>query len=1130
MSPMITSLAPSAAFSTDFSGSEDSSPLTPPSQIRRREPSISRSSVHADPCRIVDHDAISTTAPMAVAGSSAVSLIDVRANRVQFLRAVAVALETHASEFRQILMQFDTAHGADYELRQAIRTLRGAEEHELKYLQQTAPLKNIAVYASRNIPLYSLVLHGIMPAMVSERVWLRTPQMTSSCYFNVFETLKGYLPQYDWSPLRLLRPINYDQFRKEYVLGLAHSGKRFDRGPCEVVIFVGSPETARKIIDTNLEKVRNLADKSAPFRQIFLKFGSGLNPAVVTEFCENNLEPAVNAAVESVRMNSSQDCATPKLFLVHWRVLHGFVERLGTRLAALKFGAPGDINADYTPLTLGDQERMEKLAAFRARHEARLKNREAILDPSSMRVDPHLFVFNLPEFKEVELVDHYAPFIVVFSYCGDHELREIANDPRLRERAMYASVFGDMSVKDMWKPRKLFEDNFHSTMSTHVFDEESGNVPFGGYSANASSVTVVQKETTAAGVHSREVSRPLLFSREARRYFPAEGAVSEVAPATVLAAPASPRSRALLRDTLEKAVDPEFAKTVTLYSYGSLRQPQTEIRLHGLAALRECIGRGGLRTLDWDSRPTSVQCAPSPNLLDEHERREVEHFVGAQVVDWKALRPQELVQVPGVMLFPSFVGGDVAPMNRVRGEITPHLSYGMMTPLLSDRRREYALLNAVWPGIMPRTLSFERIAFPPDLLMKRDAVRAQMNELLEQGEFPIDIDNGQLRRHMIELVHGVMQAVQQVFPHGAYLKNYDECTTGDLQIQIKSFHYDAERMVDQFIEHFFNDPYMFGPVWRPSTGSQSGGRSVINSACEPLASDTIKALLRRHVYATATKVIHCMLTDWGRIVASQRLDIAQSDLGFNREVRVDFIDGEPVNARCRYSHEYHPDDLEEAKRVVREFFRRARRLEMMPDFEGVSTEGLQLLCGGADLARLEDGTWKMIELNAGPYSGSGTPYVFPVEANQLISNLQGRNTWLIDDLERVFSCTPEKQNEVLAKRKNVEELWNKYSLNDISAAEIAKYLRNRYLDDWRQDPTSERAQATLDALKRAFANVGTDENRDLPLLIRGAETYINGVLEKRENVARRAQGGAPRLPDPSEIDPLGLDFEDPIGR
>ncbi len=194
--------------------------------------------------------------------------------------------------------------------------------------------------------------------------------------------------------------------------------------------------------------------------------------------------------------------------------------------------------------------------------------------------------------------------------------------------------------------------------------------------------------------------------------------------------------------------------------------------------------------------------------------------------------------------------------------------------------------------------------------------------------------------------------------------------------------------------------------------------------------------------------------------------------------RVDFIDGESVFGKPRFTDEYLPDEVSEARALIDEFFRR-------------SPEPFQYLSGGADVARLEDGTWRIIEFNTGGNSGTMQPGVWPIDSNLYTSQLLGEPTPLIRDLERKFAADLETQRAHLKSMKQEKELWDKNSLADLSLAELARWYRDRYLDEWRKAPTAENARLTLQRLEQLFREQGSPGNSDLPRLLEGARNHLN---------------------------------------
>ena len=438
---------------------------------------------------------------------------------------LASTIENNAIDFKKILLGFENETGAQYEIQQVLQTLRGVRAHELNDLENSEGIQNVAVYGSTNIPLYTLILHAVIPASTGAQVWFRTPQGTRAVYVRLFELLQAKHSSFPWDKIHLLtekRDVQYDNFRKMYVLGLNLNGTRFLRNPSEVVLFTGNPKTGDEILAANKKKIKELmasgAAKDLNSKQIFLKFGSGLNPVVITASAQGDvLQQAVVGTVTAVRINSSQDCIAPKVYFVHSDAKANYFQILMEKLNSLRFGSNSDPTADYGPITF--TENFSKLNAFREKYKRFLINQNAVIDPITKQVDPHVFVIPFSEFKNMELTDHFAPFLVHVTFSNDAEFSMIATDKRVSDRAMFASVYATPSSKDLVVAKTLFEDSLHLTIiNQSVFADENGNIPFGGFSENASSVTkfLIQNlklfESTSV--------RPLLFSAEVHRSFP----------------------------------------------------------------------------------------------------------------------------------------------------------------------------------------------------------------------------------------------------------------------------------------------------------------------------------------------------------------------------------------------------------------------------------------------------------------------------------------------------------------------------------------------------------------------------------------------------------------------------------
>ncbi len=128
----------------------------------------------------------------------------------------------------------------------------------------------------------------------------------------------------------------------------------------------------------------------------------------------------------------------------------------------------------------------------------------------------------------------------------------------------------------------------------------------------------------------------------------------------------------------------------------------------------------------------------------------------------------------------------------------------------------------------------------------------------------------------------------------------------------------------------------------------------------------------------------------------------------------------------------------------------------MRDFFKTAPPEMRHLSGGADVARLADGRWVIIEFNFGASSVTMWPGYFPIES---------------------------------------KELWVKRSLDDISVTEVGRWLRNRHLDDWAASkPTQESGDAVLTKIRSLFDGVVSEGNEEVSKLIEGAELFVRRKL------------------------------------
>jgi aldehyde dehydrogenase (NAD+) len=483
-----------------------------------------------------------------------------------FLEAAARAIESNRDEVRRILHRVDSTKGADYEIQQAIKTLRGAEAAEGKDLLGSRNIGRLAVYGSTNIPLYTLVLHVLVPSVRAENISFRTATVTRATYRDLWLLLKSELekefPGFATGIDVITEggDLDFDVFRQVHLAGLGGNKKAtFRRDPAEMVIFTGNMEKGRLLIEkykstlkTRAERGRfntymnqTLGGKRKPnLETVFIMFGAGHNPMFLTSTSSREeLQTAVEATVEPVLINGSQDCIVPNFLVVHEAVVEDFVKNLKESLGKLRFGQKTAEDTDYSELTF--EGKWLQLPAFISANKEFLRHgSDAIVNVISRRVDPMVFVFPMRKFLDgsVPLQEWFAPVTTVFTYSNAQEALSLIRDPRVLKKSMLASVFGNKESPEFI----AIDDELAKTQHTvfhneSVFAAEDGNKPFGGSSRDAAAIFNIKVNpyvlshpdssdlTAPVAIPAQikeslfkmsEVNKPVLFSKQLREYFP----------------------------------------------------------------------------------------------------------------------------------------------------------------------------------------------------------------------------------------------------------------------------------------------------------------------------------------------------------------------------------------------------------------------------------------------------------------------------------------------------------------------------------------------------------------------------------------------------------------------------------
>jgi acyl-CoA reductase-like NAD-dependent aldehyde dehydrogenase len=961
------------------------------------------------------------------------------AEKLKFFQNVAKILESQRPEVEKILSEINTPAGSRFEINQVLDALNNIETIELHNLQSSQLLNHTAVYSSTNVPLYSLVIQGLIPLSISKNVWFRTAQTTRSVYQKLFDLLQRELPPDGLNGFHLLTAaseVQYDDFRNTYILGLNQGGK-FVRDPAEMTIFTGSPETGKKIVAQISGKLNQLNVGSRTTKQVFLGFGAGINPMIITSSAKSRINRAVKATLENISINSSQDCSVPNFYAVEENVSELYLSKLLEKITAMKEGKSTDAAAGYSPLTMTKD--FEKLVNYRKKYAHYLITPKAILDPAKKIVSPHVFVFPYSMFKDVELQEHFAPFITVFKYSSETALATIARDERVRNQAMFATIFGgDAASAELSDAINLFQRNGHDVwVNRNLYSPESSNMPFGGSGVETSFVYTFTKHADSP-VEITRGHYPTLFSQEVSYHFPK--AKNEYPHKNL-------KPHAYYVGKLDQAAQDSHKAPQTLHnSWKDLQAPNYNFRPNGLQVIRAASQRGFSIVLD-------ERAGTKANTI------EAEQWWGVPILFAKDITTP--LHTPGVLLHPGSVGGGVHSFNVAQGEINPQEGFGIIHGILeANKLLEYQMAEAISPGIMPQTYEFRDLVdtqtIEPRLLETRQLLIHQFNESLKAGKLLSSPQRKELKRALRELIQSLFAQTRKSFPEGAYFKNFGEFATGDFGTQVTTFSTSYKGISDQFLRRF--EAALESPDRPQSLNDPSYFKVMENDPWE-----------------MGTKFIYKFLTHADDMQIQERVRVARTPFGYPKEFRVDFVDGEAVLSRPRFTNEYSPQEIEKSKNLVTDFFAKAP-----PE--------LKLTSGGADVAFLTDGRMILFEFNFGNASGTLHPGYYPIESQLFFSELKGEPTPYIKQLREIFHQGVAAQQHYLKSLKYERALDWRTGRKDLSVEDIGRYFRDLYLQKWSEAGSHpDEGNKVLAEIDQLFAGYESDPIRRLK---EGAVQYI----------------------------------------
>ncbi len=389
-----------------------------------------------------------------------------------------------------VLTTYETHKTADDEIERTLDLLTSLDENRSYFKKVVGP---VAVFMPSNQPLYSFTCFAVIPALMSERVCVKPPEVMRDFYEEMLHVLgvKEKIPNIEYVKLSrkdcvtifTATKMDYETNRRQPVF--------------EAAIFTGTTQNANKL------------RKSFHRSTLFIANGSGHNPLIITETAD--IEKAIKSAIRVRTYNQGQDCAAPNAILIHAVVYDKVLAKLREAIAKLKVGPYASQSTDIGPISRPESLPVIKEFLVRNRHYID-ESTDGVIRARTCTVEPTIVTKPLKDGANFE--ELFAPIFVLQRYDMDADLKLYFEDERYRGNAMYVTIYGESSYIDSFScdviSGKMLHDRSTIIRDTDLHEPgvERGVNPYGGYGRGASCIS---KDGVV-------VSRPTLPQRELYEY------------------------------------------------------------------------------------------------------------------------------------------------------------------------------------------------------------------------------------------------------------------------------------------------------------------------------------------------------------------------------------------------------------------------------------------------------------------------------------------------------------------------------------------------------------------------------------------------------------------------------------
>lgn len=403
---------------------------------------------------------------------------------------IARLMQSNRKKLIRILTRYETYKTAEDEIERSLDLLTHLDENKSYFKAVVGP---IAAFMPSNQPLYSLACFAIIPALMSEKVYVKSPETMVGFYDDMLDVLKIKEQPFSIEHMKISRSECVDFFATTKFNPETNS----EQPTFEAIIFTGTSK--------NADLLRKRFHKSV----LFIANGSGHNPLVVTESAD--IEKAIDGIMSVRSYNQGQDCASPNAILVHSKVYEDVLHNLRKAVRNLKVGPYNSPTTDIGPISRPDTLLLVK-EFLRKNQEYIDKTTDGVIRVRSNVVEPTIIAKPLcdgPNFEEV-----FAPIFILQRYDTDEDLRLYFQDKQYANNAMYITIFGKSELIEKFVTRDKVGKALHDR-STIIYNNdlhkpgiERGVLPYGGYGRGASCVSK----------DGNIISKPTLPQREIYEY------------------------------------------------------------------------------------------------------------------------------------------------------------------------------------------------------------------------------------------------------------------------------------------------------------------------------------------------------------------------------------------------------------------------------------------------------------------------------------------------------------------------------------------------------------------------------------------------------------------------------------